>query len=395
MAEGDRIRVGVVGTGFISRHFALACERQVDLEVSRVLTRRSPESCTEYPGQERLTQALDELLEQSDIVLECSGDPLYATEVVARSVEAGLPVVTSNVEFHVTAGSYFVDKGLVTEAEGDQPGSEAALAEEALAMGFEPLVYGNMKGFLNHHPTPEEMAYWGERQGISLPMVTAFTDGTKLQFEQAIVANGLGATIAQDGLVGLESDDLDEAARQLAQRAEELGQPISDYVLSRKLPHGVFVVAKHDPRQVDALRYLKMGEGPYYVLQRPAVLIHLEIAKTIRRVMETGKPLLNNAATPEISIAAVAKRDLEPGEQLEHGIGSFDLRGIAVRISEHAGHLPIGLVYSGVVKRRIEAGEVLGLDDIELPDSLARTAWLEVERRVLGREDKSAEVVAP
>ena len=41
------------------------------------------------------------------------------------------------------------------------------------------------------------MLHWSRRNGISLPMVTAFTDGTKLQIEQALVANGLGATIAR------------------------------------------------------------------------------------------------------------------------------------------------------------------------------------------------------
>ena len=45
-----------------------------------------------------------------------------------------------------------------------------------------------MKGFLNHHPTPGEMRYWAKRQGISLRQVTSFTDGTKIQIEQAFVA---------------------------------------------------------------------------------------------------------------------------------------------------------------------------------------------------------------
>ena len=97
-----------------------------------------------------------------------------------------------NSEFHVTVGSYFVDKGLVTEAEGDQPGVLAQLHEEAISMGFKPLVYGNIKGFLNENPTADDMEYWGNKSGISLDMVTSFTDGTKVQIEQTLVANGLG-----------------------------------------------------------------------------------------------------------------------------------------------------------------------------------------------------------
>ncbi len=78
----------------------------------------------------------------------------------------GKAVVTMNSEFHVTVGSHFVGAGLVTEAEGDQSGSLAALAEEVRAMGFVPRIFGNTKGYLNLNPKPEDMAYWAAKQGI-------------------------------------------------------------------------------------------------------------------------------------------------------------------------------------------------------------------------------------
>ena len=112
---------------------------------------------------------------------------------------ASIPVVTMDAEVQVTTGSHFARKGLFTEAEGDQPGCLAALREEAVQMGFLPLVYGNIKGFLNHNPVPDEMAFWAKKQGISLDKVTAFTDGTKVQIEQGLVANGLGAGILRPG----------------------------------------------------------------------------------------------------------------------------------------------------------------------------------------------------
>jgi predicted homoserine dehydrogenase-like protein len=79
----------------------------------------------------------------------------------------------------------------------------------------------------------------------------------------------------------------------------------------------------------------------------------------------------------------VAKRDLRPGEQIPYGIGSFDARGVCVRIEEHAGHLPIGLLRDASIRRKVERGQILTFDDVELPDSLALTAWLESERRAL------------
>ena len=127
--------------------------------------------------------------------------------------EAGVPVVTINAELQVTTGSYLCGKGFLTEAEGEQPGSLAALREEALQMGFQPLVYGNMKGYLNHNPSPEDMAYWSKRQGISIEQTTSFTDGTKVQIEQVVVGNGFGATITRRGLEGLASTDLNVSGK--------------------------------------------------------------------------------------------------------------------------------------------------------------------------------------
>ncbi len=106
------------------------------------------------------------------------------------------------------------------------------------------------------------MEYWSKRQGTSVPMTTAFTDGTKFQFEQALVANCFGATFAVPGMLGPQNDDLRAGAEALAARASAMGMPISDYLLSSKLTHGVFVVGEHQEDQHAALRYYKMGDGP-------------------------------------------------------------------------------------------------------------------------------------
>ncbi len=380
------IRVGVVGTGFISRHFTSELARRAGFRLARVLTRRPVDRCQEYPFREALTDSLAAVIDASDVVFECSGDIAHAGAVIGQVLDAGKPVVTMNSEFHVTLGSAFVDRGLLTEAEGDQPGCQAALAEEARARGFEPLVFGNLKGFLNRTPTPEEMAYWSQRNGISLPMVTSFTDGTKLQMEQALVANGLGAGIAQDELMGLKTADIGAGSKALAQAAAARGQPISDYLLDLSLPHGVFVVGTHDSYQKDCLRYLKLGEGPYYTLLRPNILLHLEAFNTIQRVMETGRPLLNNSRTPSIGVAAVAKRTLEPGERIEQGIGSFELRGICVRLRDQPGHLPVGLANGLHLRRRVPAGQILSFEDVDLEPSTALDLWRSIEARSLAAD---------
>jgi len=178
-------RIGIVGTGFLARGFVMALEEQKDLIVSKVLTRTSIQERTDFPRQDLLTNSVDELIDNSDLIVECSGDVIHATDIVDKVLSASLAVVTMNSELQVTTGSYFVGRGFITEAEGDQPGCLAALRENVVQMGFRPLVYGNIKGFLNHHPTRAEMEFWARKQNLSLEQVTSFTDGTKIQFEQA------------------------------------------------------------------------------------------------------------------------------------------------------------------------------------------------------------------
>jgi len=196
-------KIGIVGTGFIGLGLAVALESMKTLTLSAILTRRDTGSI-DSRHRDKLTTSLNRLIDQSDLIVECTGDAIYATEIVDRVLSAGRPIVTMNSEFHVTTGSYFTDRGVLTESQGDQPGSIAALAEQAREMGLEPVVYGNRKGFYNPDPTLEQMQYWAAAQGISLRQVTSFTDGTKIQIEAALVANGLGARIAQNGLLALE-----------------------------------------------------------------------------------------------------------------------------------------------------------------------------------------------
>ncbi|WP_312921541.1 NAD(P)-dependent oxidoreductase [Stutzerimonas nitrititolerans] len=343
-----------------------------DLEISRILTRRPFNSFSDFPLAERLTHSIDDLVDHSDLIVECSGDVFHGTEVIERAFEAGLPVVTVNAELQVTTGSYLAGKGFITEAEGDQPGSLAALHEEALQMGFKPLVYGNMKGYLNHDPTPENMAYWARLQGISVDQTTSFTDGTKVQIEQVVVGNGLGATITRQGLEGIASTNLNDSASVLGMLAERLGQPITDYIIPSGFPAGgVFLVCRHDADQQQAIEYFKLGPGPYYTLIRPFHLCSLEVGKTVRRVLAGGGVLLNNSTAPTLGVAAIAKRPMRAGELIERGIGGFQFRGEAVKLAEHPDHVPIGLLRKTALKRAVEPGQIITYDDVDILPSRA------------------------
>jgi len=372
-----RSRIGIIGTGFIGGGLLKTIRLFPDLQVSSVLTRRP---LNDFTDQGVYTNSLDELIENSDLVVECNGDPVYVTPLINNILEAGIPVVTMDAEVHITSGTYLSRKGIFTEAEGDQPGTLAAMNRDLVTMGFSPLVYGNLKGFLNLYPTLEDMQYWSDLQGISLEQVTGFTDGTKINIEQALVANGLGAVIAKQGMHGFKTDDIETGAVELAEKAKAIKQPISDYLLcdpeaKKKFPAGVFITAEYDYQQKAALKYLKLGAGPFYTMIRNYHLCHLEIPKTIRQVLETGSVLLDNSQKPTVSVAVISKKVLKKGDRIVRASRNFQIRGEAVAIKDVPNHLPIGLVDDIIIKQKIEPEQLIMFDDVEIRDSLAREAW--------------------
>lgn len=375
-----KTRIGVIGSGFIASRLARFIQSADDLEVSKVLTRRPINSIHDIQGGV-LTNSLNELVDSSDIVFECSGDVVHATENVLAATAANKKVISLNAEFHITTGSYFTRRGdYVTEADGDQPGSLARLKQEITGMGFDPCAYVNIKGFINLNPERKEMEYWSDQQGIRLEQVVSFTDGTKLQIEQALVANGLGTTIAPGGMTGARIESLNDTDY-LVQIAEQVGQPIADFVLCKGAPPGVLIVAKNE--QADILgKYivgpLKTTQGSAYIMLRPFHLCHLEALNTIRRVIQGEGMLMNNSANPHLTIAATSKRAIKQGETIERGAGGFDVRGVAVKIAEHRNAVPVCLLQNTIVRRNIEPGQIVTYDDVELADTKALSIYKEL-----------------
>src|SRR5690348_46922 len=99
-------RIGVVGTGFISAGLCVLLATCQDLKVTRVLTRRPVGQRCAVP-EALLTRSVADLLDHSDLIVECTGDVQHASSVIDAAFQADLPVVTMNSEFHATVGSWF------------------------------------------------------------------------------------------------------------------------------------------------------------------------------------------------------------------------------------------------------------------------------------------------
>jgi predicted homoserine dehydrogenase-like protein len=376
----ERTKIGIVGTGFIAKGLYHALEASDNFTTSKMLTRRDTKTIEELP-QEILTNSFKDFLDNSDIVFECSGDVYHATDIIMAATQANKKVVTMNSEFHVTAGTYFIKRGhYVSEADGDQPGCLARLKQEVEGMGFEPLAYVNLKGYLNPNPELEEMIYWSEKQQNALNQVISFTDGTKVQIEQAFVANGLGATIAQDGLIGATVEtlyDMDYMVR----TSDKLKQPISEYVLCKGSPPGILIVAKNkiaDKRPgYLAFSKIRTKEDLAYVLLRPYHLCYLECINTLNKVVAGEPMLLNNTVNPTITVGAVAKKAIKKDDIITLGAGGFDVRGMAIKIEGNKDKVPICLLKNTRVIRDIEQGQLLTFDDVELEPSQALICYLD------------------
>jgi len=201
-----------------------------------------------------------------------------------------------------------------------------------------------------------------------------------VQIEQVLVANGLGAVIAQKGMYGYLSEDVEEGSKRLAERAKEIGKPISDFLLNdpkakKKFPAGVFITAEYADNQARALKYLKLGEGPFYTLIRNYHLCHLEIPKTIHQVLNGNGVLLDNSQKPTASVCVIAKKELEPGTLLRRIDRNFLIRGEAIAIKEAPQHVPIGLMSNVRIKRHVKSGQMLTFDDVEIGDTPALEGW--------------------
>jgi predicted homoserine dehydrogenase-like protein len=203
-------------------------------------------------------------------------------------------------------------------------------------------------------------------------MVASFADGTKISFEQAIIANATGMGVARRGMIGPEvapGTPIDEAAKLFPQDLLLEGDGIVDYVIGAAPAPGVFVLGTiADPVQCHYLDLYKMGEGPIYCFYTPYHLCHFEVPATIARAVLFGDATIAPAGPPRVEVVATAKIDLEAGRVLDE-IGHYTTYGECenAEIVRCEGLLPIGLAADCRVTRPLKRGEVIRQRDVEMP----------------------------
>jgi predicted homoserine dehydrogenase-like protein len=401
-AQGRTIRVGILGAGFMARGLTNQIINSTPgMTVTAVFSRR-PEQAIEvfrYAGLSDVVEAgtqnaaedairagrpvasADAFLlarsTQIDVLVDTTGSVNFGAEVILEAFTCRKDVVLLNAEIDATIGPilqvYAERSGVILSAcDGDEPGVQMDLYRWVCGLGLIPRVIGNVKGLQDPYRNPTTQKAFAEKWGQNPAMVTSFADGSKISFEQAIVANATGFVVKNRGMSrGREYRgdvmqigtlyDIDELRR--------LGG-IVDYVVGTPLTK-VYCLAEHpDPKQQHYLSLYKMGEGPLYSFFIPYHLVHFEVPNAIARVVLLRDSVARPLGGPVVEVCAVAKRDLRAGECLDD-YGEYMTYGEAVNTAEMSRerYLPEGLVEGCRLKRAVAKDAVLTYGDVELPEN--------------------------
>jgi predicted homoserine dehydrogenase-like protein len=335
--------------------------------VDKAISRGVPAVTSNYAA---VTEA-----EQVDAIVEATGAVEYATHVIVSAIDHGKHVVLLNAEVDGTVGSELARRAeaagvVLTGCDGDQPGVQMNLVRFVRSIGLTPRVIGNVKGLQDPYRNPTTQRGFAERWGQNPWMVTSFADGTKISFEQAIVANAAGAKVSKRGMNGFEFDGhVDElVSRYDLDELESLGC-IVDYVVGTKPSPGVFCLATHDdPKQRHYLELYKLGPGPLYSFYTPYHLCHFEVPLTIARAVLFGDAAIQPIDRLRVEVITRAKTDLTAGTMLD-ALGGYHTFGEA-EDADVAGTerlLPIGLAEGCRLRRNVAKDEYVTYDDVELP----------------------------
>ncbi|MBE7158789.1 MAG: NAD(P)-dependent oxidoreductase, partial [Rhodospirillales bacterium] len=376
--SGQRIRVGMVGAGFMARGIA----RQMLLHTKGIelaaISNRHPEAARDayaVAGETDVTlvhsvSALDDCIaagrravtddpmllcecEGIDVILEVTGAIEFSAHVVMRAIAHGKHVVMMNAELDGTIGpilKQYADKAnvVITNTEGDQPGVIMNLYRWVKGLGIRPVLCGNIKGLHDPYRNPTTQEGFARKWGMKPPMVTSFADGTKISFENAIVANATGMRVARRGMYGptVEPGTPIQQAVDWYPHEQLLNGPgIVDYCVGAMPNPGIFVLGTTDNAfENHYLALYKMGPGPLYCFYWPYHLCHFEVPTTVARAAIFRDAAIAPGGAPCVDVIATAKRDLRAGEMLD-GLGHYMTYGLCENAGiVHAQRLlPIGL----------------------------------------------------
>ena len=422
-AAGKPVRVALIGAGKFDSMFLSQVPHTPGLEVPVIVDldpQRARDACRTVGWDDAriaatnfVTDGVKAMSGDVEVVVEATGNPAVGIKHARAAIAAGKHIVMVNVEADVLAGPLLAERfrkaGLVYSlAYGDQPALVCEMVDWAEACGFRVVAAGKGTRYQPHYhqSTPETglalLGYTPEQAkagGMNPQMFNSFIDGTKSAIEMTAISNATGLLAPRDGLLfppcgahdlanvlKPKSDGgvLEQAGMVEVVASEERdGREVVNHIR-----FGVYVV--FEPQGSDAqAAYARRCFGEYQVstdrtgryasLYRRVHLIGLELGISVAAAALRGEPTGSPTAFRSDAVA-VAKRPLASGEILD-GEGGATVWGRIMRAEDslRLGALPIGLAHKVKLKNPIEAGEVVGWRDVEVPDSQAVRLRREME----------------
>jgi predicted homoserine dehydrogenase-like protein len=400
---GTPIRIGLVGSGEMGTDIVARVAHMTGIEVgaiselnlpnarkavdiaygdadrARSVTTQDEMHHASGDGRIAITSDVSLLLNSGmiDVIIDATGIPSVGAEIGLSAMEHGKHLVMMNVEADVTIGAYLRHEaerlGVVYSlGAGDEPSSCMELIEFVSAMGHRVVSAGKGKNNpLNHDATPDVLLEEATRRNMNPRMLVEFVDGSKTMVEMAAIANATGLIPDRPGMHG-PSCSREELSKVLVPKSaggvlSDIGRV--DFTIGKGVAPGVFVVAEMDhPRIRERMEDLKMGEGPYFTFFRPFHLTSLEVPLTCARAVLYGKADMVPMPRPVAEVAAVAKRDLAPGERLDQ-IGEYTYRAWIMTTGDAAaqGAIPCGLLTGATVTAPIRKGDLITTANATVP----------------------------
>jgi predicted homoserine dehydrogenase-like protein len=387
------IRVAVIGIGAMGKgiayqatialdiHCAALADRHVDRAVACAeflqrpyrVARTAAEVCDAF-REPALAICEDACLlaccDGIDVVVESSSSIPAGGRHAELGLMHGKHVVMMNAEADLMFGPYLMALAgehavTYTSADGDQHGAIMHLVNELRSWGFELVMAGNMKGFLDRYANPTTILPEAVKRNFAPKMTAAFTDGSKVAIEMALVANALGLSAPIPGMAGPRVDHVRNVLGHFDFEAIQRSGPVVDYVLGAQPDGGVFAIGYCDNAyQRSMLSTYKMGAGPFYVFYRPYHLCYVESMFAVREAVK-GRPHLQPWCGFRTNVYAYAKKDLQAGERLD-GFGGYACYGLIENCARPAvaPGLPIGLADQVTLLRDVGKDERLAWSDV-------------------------------
>ena len=311
-----------------------------------------------------------------DVVVDATGVPETGARIATVAIENRKHVVMLNVESDIVIGPYLAylakkNDVVYTGSAGDEPGAAMELYDFAISTGFEVLALGKGKNNpLDFFVTPDQVEERAKKSELKPIRLASFIDGTNTMVEMAAMANASGFIPDVRGGHGVTTtvDKLPSVYTLKTQGGILNSYGIVDF--AHGVAPGVYAIVTTDLPQVHhEMKFLKMGDGPNYVLYRPYHLTSLETPISIAKAFIYNEPsIVPKFNKPVAEVITRAKKDLRKGEYLD-GIGEYTVFGSidSYEKAREENLVPIGLINNKArAKVDINKGEFLTYDMIDL-----------------------------